>query len=637
MILYRELLDTQSQKFIETQHRINSIEQEVLGLLPLEPPSEIIHAQKDHEGVAMAAQTLPHDAPVEFDTQDIIAKATITQEIPLYKPRESDEPSEKIPLATELADTEMLLEIPIEAENPMEPVSVITEPPLAPSPQGIKEEPVTELADIEKPLEILMQPESPIEPEPETTEPPLFPSPQEIKEDPKNPQGFELKAEATTHQSSNDKKIIEENIQFLHKVRQAHEQLLEDLNYSKIDSLQDDKMAFKLYLLEEIEKKILQSKIESTQEASQTLAISVYDEVMGFGPIEPLLRDPTITDIYINAPDCTYVERGGKIQKTLIQFLDHEHIFRLVQRVASKAGRHLDLSTPYFDAQLTDGSRIHAIIPPVAIDGIKVSLRKYQFQKFQIDRLVQGGSLTPTMARLLQIAVQARFNIAICGGTGSGKTTLLNSLLASIGKGERIITIEDTPELEPSHHHTVRLLTRAPNPEGKGAVTQADLMINALRMRPDRVILGELRGAEAFNLLHAMNTGQDGSMVTLHASGSEEVISRLLNMILMARYALSAESVSQQIGSALDLIVYVTRLVDGSRRVMTISQLCNDENGRVKIEDIFRYDIEKITTEELEGHFTQLNIPPTKRNLNKLIVAGVLKEYQALFDHFSKE
>lgn len=439
-----------------------------------------------------------------------------------------------------------------------------------------------------------------------------------------------------TYDSPNEKQIIREKLEFLIKVRKAHEELLEGLDYVKIDSLQDDKIAFRLYLLDEIERKILQSKIETTREASQKVAIAVYDEVMGFGPIEPLLRDETITDIYINAPDCTYIERKGRIEKTLIQFLDHEHIFRLVQRVASKAGRHLDLSTPYFDAQLSDGSRIHAIIPPCAIDGIKVSLRKYSFQKFDINRLVEGGSMTPTMAKFLQIAVQARFNIAICGGTGSGKTTLLNSLMTSIRQGERIITIEDTPELEPSHLHTVRLLTRAPNPEGKGAVTQADLMINALRMRPDRVVLGELRGAEAFNLLHAMNTGQDGSMVTLHASGSEEVISRLLNMILMARYALSAESVVQQIASALDLIIYVTRLVDGSRRVMTISQVSSDEKGQVIIEDVFKYEIEKISTEELRGHFIQADTPPTNRNLNKLIVSGLLKDYQALFEQLEK-
>jgi pilus assembly protein CpaF len=428
-----------------------------------------------------------------------------------------------------------------------------------------------------------------------------------------------------------DQNVKSEGTDFLHQVRAVHEQLLDGLDYTEIDRLQSDPMVLKLYLLQEIERLILKKNILQKSEISTHLLEAVFDEVLGFGPIEPLLRDETITDIFINSPTTTYIERKGRVEKANIRFIDNEHIFRLVQRVAAKSGRHLDLSTPYFDAQLPDGTRIHAIIPPIAIDGIKVSLRKYSFQKFHIGSLINGGCLTDTMARFLQIGVEARFNIAICGGTGSGKTTLLNSLLASLGKRERIITIEDTPELESPHHHTVRLLTRIANPEGKGAVTQADLMINALRMRPDRVILGELRGSEAFNLLHAMNTGQDGSMVTLHASGAEEVISRLLNMILMARYSLSSESVRQQIAGALDLIVYVARLVDGSRRVMTISQVSGDENGDLVIEDVFRYNIEKINQDELIGSFQQFDIAPTTRNRNKLITSGLLKEYESLF------
>lgn len=421
------------------------------------------------------------------------------------------------------------------------------------------------------------------------------------------------------------------------RIQAIYDLLLEGLDFSKVEELQNDKAEYRIFLLAEIEKLIPKiSPGETTPKEYQDLMISVLDEVLGFGPIEPLLREETITDIFVNGPNSIYIERKGRIEKTGLCFLDNEHIYRLVQRVASKAGRHLDIGTPYFDAQLPDGSRIHAIIPPCAIDGIKVSLRKYHFQKFHIQKLVEGGSLKPTMATLLQLAVRARLNIAICGGTGSGKTTLMNSLLASINSGERIITIEDTPELEPPHHNTVRLLTRMPNPEGKGAVTQADLMINALRMRPDRVILGELRGAEAFNMLHAMNTGQDGSMVTLHASGPEEVVSRLVNMILMARYALSADSVRQQVASALDIIIYVARLFNGSRRVLSISQISSVDDEEVKIEDIFRFDIEKITADELVGDFKQLNIAPTKKIMNKLITSGLINEYQALFDQQAK-
>jgi len=430
-------------------------------------------------------------------------------------------------------------------------------------------------------------------------------------------------------ENPNEKKELE----FLLQVQKIHEQVLDDLDYFKVDALQENKEELDAYLVESIDKTI--TKIQpptASVEENKILASAVLDEVFGFGPIEPLLRDKKITDIFINAPDAVYIEARGRVQKTNTKFLNNEHIFRLIHRVASKTGRHLDLGSPYFDAQLPDGSRIHAIIPPLAIDGIKVSIRKYSFEKLDLFSLVEGGSLNESMAKFLQIAVKARFNIAICGGTGSGKTTLMNSLLASIPQGERMITIEDTPELEPAHHHVVRLLTRLPNPEGKGAVTQADLMINALRMRPDRVILGELRGAEAFNLLHAMNTGQDGTMVTLHASGAEEVISRLLNMILMARYALSAESVRQQIAGALDLIIYVTRLLDGSRRIMTISQISSTEEGNLKIDELFHFNIEKITETELQGDFIKSKITPSKRIASKLVVTGFTKEYNEIFE-----
>lgn len=418
-------------------------------------------------------------------------------------------------------------------------------------------------------------------------------------------------------------------IEFLELVKKIHEQLLEILDYNEIDILQDQVTDLNLFLLDQIEKLVNKDAASRTPEINERLRIALFDEVVGFGPIQPLIRDETVTDIFVNAPDKIYIERLGLVQKTNFRFLDEEHILKLVQRVASKSGRHLDLGMPYFDSQLSDGSRIHAIIPPVALDGIKVSIRKFQFKKLNIDSLMAGGSISPTMAGILKLGVKARFNIIICGGTGSGKTTLLNSLLTSIQKGERIITIEDTPELESAHAHTVRLLTRLPNAEDKGAVTQGDLMVNALRMRPDRVILGELRGSEAFNLLHAMNTGQDGSMVTLHASGAEEAVSRLLNMILMARYALSAESVRQQIAGALDLIVYVTRLINGSRRVMAISQV-SEENNDIKVEDIFRFDIENITPEQLQGTFQEMHTAPTKRMLSKLVTAGLDKEYLSL-------
>ena len=417
----------------------------------------------------------------------------------------------------------------------------------------------------------------------------------------------------------------------LKQIHECHEQLLDILNYDEMEPLRSNNEELRKYLRKELDKLINDKKTEIEPKKITKLIESVIDEILGFGPIEELLRDEDVTDIFINGPNKIFVEKRGKIEKSSIRFRDNDHIYRLVQRVASKSGRHLDLGTPYVDAQLIDGSRLHAIISPIAIDGIKVSIRKFFFRKLSLNSLVSTGSITDQMAKLLQIAVKARFNIVICGGTGSGKTTLLNSLLDSIRADERVITIEDVPELEPTHGHIVRLVTRSPNAEGKGQVSQADLMINALRMRPDRVVLGELRGAEAFNLLHAMNTGQDGSMVTLHASGSEEVISRLLNMILMARYSLSADSVREQIAGALDIIVYVSRLVDGRRKIMAISQITKQPSGEIVVEDIFRFDIKKITPEEVEGSHINLNPTIPKRFLNKLTVSGLKDSYLELF------
>ena len=440
------------------------------------------------------------------------------------------------------------------------------------------------------------------------------------------------KGAMTTETSAQEVRTETDHIPFLKLVHSVHEQLLDVLDFDELDRFATDPDAYRRYLQSEIQEIVSKLKERGAAPDDQELIEAVLDEVLGFGPVETLLRDGTVTDIFINAHNKIFVERRGRVvEDPNICFLDEEHIYRLVQRLASRSGRHLDLGTPYLDSQLPDGSRLHAIIPPVAIDGIKVSIRKFLFKKLNIDSLVEGGSCTETMVKFLKLAVKSRFNIVICGGTGSGKTTLMNALLDSIRAGERVITIEDTPELEPTHGHIVRLVTRLPNPEGKGGVSQADLMINALRMRPDRVLLGELRGPEAFNLLHAMNTGQDGSMVTLHASGAEEVVARLLNMILMARYSLSAESVRQQIAGALDLIIYVARLVDGSRRIMTISQVQRDPDGDVQVDDIFRYDIQKISPESVEGRFLELNPTPPTHFLNKLTTSGLKEEYLQLF------
>jgi pilus assembly protein CpaF len=431
--------------------------------------------------------------------------------------------------------------------------------------------------------------------------------------------------------SIEDKEKQEQYMEYLRKVRSLHTELLECLNYDEMRSLDSDDEAKREFLEKEIKKLLKKTKTPDVSPDDAELVQAIIDEMLGFGPLEILLRDAGVTDIFVNAPDRIFVESKGRVRRTWVRFVDNEHIYRLVQRVASQSGRHLDLGTPYLDSSLADGSRLHAIIPPLAADGIKVSVRKFLFKKLSIDSIVEGGSLTEGMAKLLKIAVKSRFNIVICGGTGSGKTTLLNSLLDSIRDGERVITIEDTPELEPTHGHIVRLITRAPNPEGKGGVGQDTLMINALRMRPDRVVLGELRGAEAFNLLHAMNTGQDGSMVTLHASGTEEVLARLLNMILMAKYSLSVESVRQQIAGALDLVIHVARLVDGSRRVMSIAQISRDKNDEMKVDMLFRFNVEKISEKEMKGHFKQYQPTVSSRMRDKLVNAGLYEEYLDIF------
>lgn len=423
----------------------------------------------------------------------------------------------------------------------------------------------------------------------------------------------------------------EDYYQFLLKVHDIHETLLDTLDYDEMHKIGGEAEKVREYLRGPIHEIINDNKIEGDEEFIKQLVDAVIYEVIGFGPLEPLLEDSTVTDIFVNSPEKIFVESKGKVQLSHLRFINDQHVLRLVQRVASKSGRHLDLGTPYLDAQLPDGSRLHAIIPPIAIEGVKVSIRKFLFNKLDIHKLVDSGSMSSAMAHMLQICVRGRFNMVVCGGTGTGKTTLLNSLLDAIRPGERVITLEDTPELEPTHGHTIRLVTRKANAEGKGEVSQELLMINALRMRPDRVILGEMRGSEAFTLLHAMNTGQDGSMATLHASGTEEVLTRLLNMILMAKYSLSVESVRQQIAGALDLVVYIARLVDGSRRVMSISTVSKGEDESIKVHHLFKYRIDKINETQLEGEFEQFVpvLPP--RIKNKLITAGLYNEFKEIF------
>ncbi len=316
----------------------------------------------------------------------------------------------------------------------------------------------------------------------------------------------------------------------------------------------------------------------------------LVDELLGFGPLEELLGDPDVSDIMVNGPFQTYIEKGGKLQLAEIQFRDEEHLFQIAQRIVNQVGRRVDQTTPLADARLKDGSRVNVIVPPLSLRGTAISIRKFSDKPITIDMLKNFGSMSEKMATALKIAGASRFNIVISGGTGSGKTTMLNALSKMIDPGERVLTIEDAAELRLQQPHWLPLETRPPNLEGEGAITIGDLVKNALRMRPDRIILGEIRGAECFDLLAAMNTGHDGSMCTLHANSPRECLGRMENMILMGDIKIPKEAISRQIAESVDLIVQVKRLRDGSRRTTQITEVIGMEGDVIVTQDLFKFE-----------------------------------------------
>src|SRR6201997_3779386 len=322
----------------------------------------------------------------------------------------------------------------------------------------------------------------------------------------------------------------------------------------------------------------------------ERLAREILDEIFGLGPLEPLLKDPTISDILVNRYDKVYVERAGKLEPTGLSFKDDAHLMQIIDRIVSRVGRRVDESSPMVDARLADGSRVNAIIPPLALDGPILSIRRFGRNPLQVDDLMRLGSLTPEMITVLREMVRARLNLLISGGTGSGKTTLLNCLSSFIPDNERIITIEDSAELQLQQPHVVRLETRPPNIEGKGEVTQRDLVRNALRMRPDRIVVGEVRGGEAIDMLQAMNTGHDGSLTTIHANSTRDALARLETMIQMTGMRLSDKAMRQQIASAVNLVIQVARLTDGTRRVVSISEITGMEHETIAMQEIFQFE-----------------------------------------------
>jgi pilus assembly protein CpaF len=322
----------------------------------------------------------------------------------------------------------------------------------------------------------------------------------------------------------------------------------------------------------------------------EQMAREILDEVFGLGPIEPLLADHTISDILVNTYKVVYIERRGVLERTDIQFNDDQHLMRIIERIVSRVGRRVDESSPMVDARLPDGSRVNAIIPPLALDGPMLSIRRFGRDPLTADDLLSNKSLTTPMLELLKAAVQGKLNVLISGGTGAGKTTLLNVVSAYIPEAERVVTIEDAAELQLKQHHVVRLETRPPNIEGKGAVKQRQLVINSLRMRPDRIIVGEVRGEEALDMLQAMNTGHEGSLTTVHANNPRDALSRIETMVAMANLNLPDKAIRQQIASAINVVVQVTRLTDGSRKITSISEITGMEGSVVTMQDLFLYE-----------------------------------------------
>jgi len=367
-----------------------------------------------------------------------------------------------------------------------------------------------------------------------------------------------------------------------------HRKLLDKLDLESIATLS------KPILSNEIRKIVESLLIEETTPLSllerEKLVNEVLDEVLGLGPLEPLLKDPTISDILVNTHKSVYIERKGKLERTDVVFKDDAHLMQIIDKIVSAVGRRVDESSPMVDARLPDGSRVNAIIPPLALDGPIVSIRRFGSTPLTADDMLNNNTLTPAMLELLKGIVKARLNVIISGGTGSGKTTLLNCLSSYIPEDERVVTIEDAAELQLHQEHVVRLETRPPNIEGKGAIRQRQLMINSLRMRPDRIVVGEVRGEEALDMLQAMNTGHDGSLTTVHANSPRDALARLETMISMANLNLPDKAMRQQIASAIDVVIQASRLSDGTRKIMSISEVVGMEGDIVTMQDIFVFE-----------------------------------------------
>jgi pilus assembly protein CpaF len=366
---------------------------------------------------------------------------------------------------------------------------------------------------------------------------------------------------------------------------QIHSRLLDSLSADQLKSLNKDGVRGQIG--DVVERLISDDQIPVTVAERERLIEEVLDEVFGLGPLEPLLKDPTVSDIMVNGFDNVYVERGGKLAETTVRFKNQAHLRMIIDRIVSGVGRRIDDSSPIVDARLPDGSRVCAVIPPLSLSGAVMSIRRFGKKLLSTEDLLKNETLTPGMLDFLSACVEARLNIVVAGGSGSGKTTLLNTLSRFIPEGERLITIEDAAELQMQQQDVVRLETRPMNIEGAGAITQRDLVINALRMRPDRIIVGECRGPEAFDMMQAMNTGHDGSMTTAHASSTRDAFARLETMVMMATQNVPDHVIRQMLVSAIQIVIHCARLSDGTRKITAISEVAGVETDHVEVQDVF--------------------------------------------------
>lgn len=401
---------------------------------------------------------------------------------------------------------------------------------------------------------------------------------------------------------------------------ELHRRLIDLINLSALETMTRPQIETEIGEL--VHEQLAQQKHALNHDERKQLVADILDELLGLGPLEPLLQDNSITDILVNGPEVVFVERKGVLERVETRFKDDKHLLRIIQKIVSAVGRRVDESSPFVDARLPDGSRVNAIVPPLAVDGSLLSIRKFAKIPINMEKLSELGSVPTPIAEVLKGVVRARRNVLISGGTGSGKTTLLNAMSAFIDERERIVTIEDSAELQLQQSHVARLETRPPNIEGKGEVTQRDLVKNALRMRPDRIIVGEVRAGEAFDMLQAMNTGHDGSMTTVHANTPRDALSRIEQMIGMSGIDISPRSARAQIASALNVVIQIGRLSDGRRRLLSLSEIVGMEGETITMQEIFRFRMQgRDENNMVIGHFEATGIRP--KLLEDLAAHGV--------------